>query len=102
MLPLADAQAQPRFASPPFQLGVASGDPSADGFVIWTRLAPEPFDPGYLGKAMWGLSMPGGATGFDLAWPALQNVQVWCMQQSVAPNWNAYQLWVDKTKPPAA
>ncbi len=26
----------------PFQLGVASGDPTADGFVIWTRLAPEP------------------------------------------------------------
>lgn len=26
----------------PFQLGVASGAPAADGFVIWTRLAPEP------------------------------------------------------------
>ena len=26
----------------PFQLGVASGDPSPDGFVIWTRLAPAP------------------------------------------------------------
>ncbi len=26
----------------PFSLGVASGDPAADGFVIWTRLAPEP------------------------------------------------------------
>ncbi|HEY3513700.1 alkaline phosphatase D family protein [Kribbella sp. NPDC051137] len=26
----------------PFQLGVASGDPLPDGFVIWTRLAPEP------------------------------------------------------------
>ncbi|MEW2359467.1 alkaline phosphatase D family protein [Spirillospora sp. NPDC029432] len=26
-----------------FTLGVASGDPSPDGFVIWTRLAPEPF-----------------------------------------------------------
>ncbi|WP_219976137.1 alkaline phosphatase D family protein [Rubrobacter xylanophilus] len=26
----------------PFRLGVASGDPSPDGFVIWTRLAPEP------------------------------------------------------------
>lgn len=29
----------------PFTLGVASGDPVADGFVIWTRLAPNPFDP---------------------------------------------------------
>ena len=26
----------------PFTLGVASGDPSADGFVIWTRLALDP------------------------------------------------------------
>ena len=26
----------------PFTLGVASGDPSADGFVLWTRLAPQP------------------------------------------------------------
>jgi len=25
-----------------FPLGVASGDPNSDGFVIWTRLAPEP------------------------------------------------------------
>jgi alkaline phosphatase D len=30
----------------PFQLGVASGDPSSDGFVIWTRLAPKPLDGG--------------------------------------------------------
>ena len=29
----------------PFGLGVAAGDPSPDGFVIWTRLAPEPLDP---------------------------------------------------------
>jgi alkaline phosphatase D len=29
----------------PFALGVASGDPASDGFVIWTRLAPEPFEP---------------------------------------------------------
>lgn len=30
----------------PFQLGVASGDPSPDGFVIWTRLAPNPLEGG--------------------------------------------------------
>jgi len=35
------------FRTDPFQLGVASGDPSPDGFVIWTRLAPEPFKIGY-------------------------------------------------------
>ena len=29
----------------PFKLGVAAGDPASDGFVIWTRLAPEPMEP---------------------------------------------------------
>ncbi|MFI9591985.1 alkaline phosphatase D family protein [Nonomuraea sp. NPDC052265] len=31
-----------RLKSDPFTLGVASGDPSADGFVLWTRLAVDP------------------------------------------------------------
>jgi alkaline phosphatase D len=35
------------FQTTPFKLGVASGDPSADGFVIWTRLAPAPLEIGY-------------------------------------------------------
>jgi alkaline phosphatase D len=29
-----------------FTLGVASGDPSPDGFVIWSRLAPKPLEGG--------------------------------------------------------
>ncbi len=39
----------------PFSLGVASGAPSADGFVLWTRLVPDPLstDP----------AMPGGMSG---------------------------------------
>ncbi len=37
---------QPRFAADPFALGVASGDPDPSGFVIWTRLAPTPLEPG--------------------------------------------------------
>lgn len=28
----------------PFSLGVASGDPAPDGFVIWTKLAPKPLE----------------------------------------------------------
>ena len=36
---------RPRFADDPFTLGVASGDPTADGAVLWTRLAPRPFEP---------------------------------------------------------
>lgn len=35
----------PRWRRDPFQLGVASGDPTPDGFVLWTRLAPAPLDP---------------------------------------------------------
>jgi alkaline phosphatase D len=40
------AHGQPRFAANPFTLGVASGDPVADGFVLWTRLAPDPLNGG--------------------------------------------------------
>ena len=38
----ARASAQASFASDPFALGVASGDPTAQGVVLWTRIAPEP------------------------------------------------------------
>ncbi len=42
----------------PFSLGVAAGAPRADGFVLWTRLAPEPLsaDP----------ATPGGMHGGDV------------------------------------
>jgi alkaline phosphatase D len=36
----------PSFSAYPFPLGVASGDPRADGVVVWTRLAPEPLAGG--------------------------------------------------------
>ena len=36
----------PKFSGYPFQLGVASGDPTDDGFVLWTRLAPKPVEGG--------------------------------------------------------
>jgi alkaline phosphatase D len=36
--------AAPKFDAYPFALGVASGDPLPDGFVIWTRLAPKPLE----------------------------------------------------------
>lgn len=34
------------FEANPFQLGVASGEPAPDGFVIWTRLASKPVEGG--------------------------------------------------------
>jgi alkaline phosphatase D len=57
LVPFAGAGAKVRFPNSPFQLGVASGDPAPDGFVIWTRLAPEPLDTGYLGQTI-----------FEVAW----------------------------------
>jgi alkaline phosphatase D len=43
----------------PFSLGIAAGDTSPDGFVLWTRLAPNPLshDP----------NAPGGLTSGDLS-----------------------------------
>ncbi|OAN62735.1 alkaline phosphatase D family protein [Sphingomonas sp. TDK1] len=38
-------RAQQIFRAYPFTLGIAAGDASADGFVLWTRLAPEPLEP---------------------------------------------------------
>ncbi len=35
-----------KFDLNPFTLGVASGDPSPDGVVLWTRLAPRPIEGG--------------------------------------------------------
>lgn len=39
---------RPRFWDYPFKLGVASGDPTPDGVVLWTRLAPRPLEGGGL------------------------------------------------------
>ena len=39
------AAISPGFENDPFQLGGAAGYPVADGVVLWTRLAPFPFEP---------------------------------------------------------
>jgi alkaline phosphatase D len=52
------AGAQTWRAGDPFSLGVASGSSRSDGFVLWTRLAPEPLSPNPL--------MPGGMRGGDV------------------------------------
>lgn len=46
MASAARALAQPRFATDPFTLGVASGYPQASGMSLWTRLAPQPLAGG--------------------------------------------------------
>src|SRR5262249_6340866 len=42
----------------PFSLGIASGAPRPDGFVLWTRLAPEPLST--------NPETPGGMSGADV------------------------------------
>jgi alkaline phosphatase D len=43
--PFAKARTAPvRFTGYPFTLGVASGDPTSDSVVLWTRLAPAPLE----------------------------------------------------------
>jgi alkaline phosphatase D len=44
-----ESRAAPLGGKDPFTLGVASGDPSADGMVLWTRLAIDPLAPDGLG-----------------------------------------------------
>lgn len=50
-----------RFKANPFTLGVASGYPTADSVVLWTRLAPEPFAP------LGGVTEPVVSVGWELA-----------------------------------
>jgi alkaline phosphatase D len=51
------AQAR-RWRADPFSLGVASGAPRPDGFVLWTRLAPDPLSA--------NPATPCGMTGGDV------------------------------------
>jgi alkaline phosphatase D len=48
-LPAPALLAQVAAAKDPFTLGVASGSPTPDGMVLWTRLAPEPLAADGLG-----------------------------------------------------
>ena len=61
--------AQPAFTRYPFTLGVASGDPSPDSVVLWTRLAPEPFDGGGMPAARvevgWEIARDAGFRAID-------------------------------------
>ena len=69
--------AAPRFQTDPFSLGVASGDPTPDGVVLWTRLAPRPLEPGG------GL----GADSVDVAWQVVREVlePEWVWSSSLGP-----------------
>jgi alkaline phosphatase D len=79
---LGAAHALPAFAANPFSLGVASGYPSPDGVVLWTRLAGT-LDP--LGVPVrWEIAtdegmksiISSGTAGADAAWAHSVHVEV--------------------------
>ena len=79
-LPARGDEAPWRARETPFTLGVASGDPAPDGFVLWTRLAPDPRHgggmPGKPVKVGWEVATDDGfrrvvAQGDALALPEL-------------------------------
>jgi peptide/nickel transport system substrate-binding protein len=84
-----------------------AGDPTVDGLIEKARLEKDENKrksyvhdlQKYLGKAMYGLIMPGGATGVSLAWPALKNYNVY-RGASGGAAWTHYKVWLDTTLPP--
>jgi len=67
---LAIARHFARAAANPFTLGVASGEPSPDGFALWTRVAANPLAPDGQG----GMSGPVSLTWEVAADDAMRNV----------------------------
>ncbi|CAM05882.1 alkaline phosphatase D [Saccharopolyspora erythraea NRRL 2338] len=62
---LAAGPARAGASADPFTLGIASGDPAPDGFVLWTRLATEPLADDGLG------GMP--ARAVDVQWEVAED-----------------------------
>jgi len=67
-------------SAPPFTLGVASGDPTHDGVVLWTRLANDPLGGGGMPShpipVHWEIALDPGLRhvvrrGVAVAWPAV-------------------------------
>src|SRR5262245_1527904 len=72
--------AQPRFDRNPFALGVASGYPTPQGMVLWTRLAPDPVSGG-------GMLPSPVAVGWEVANDeAFRNI-VRRGTETAVPNW---------------
>ena len=88
-----------------------SGDPALSEMIEKSRLE---FDSDalkdqlheiqrHLAEQMWGMNIPGGATRYTLAWPAVQNYMVWRTQPGgVNSVWDTKQLWLDQTQAPLA
>jgi len=79
------------FASNPFTLGVASGDPASESIVLWTRLAPDPLVPD---GAMAELADEDLMVAWDLASDAAMN-EVLASGLAAAPARFAHSVHVE-------
>jgi alkaline phosphatase D len=93
----------------PFTLGVASGDPTPDGVVIWTRLAPDPLNGGGMPPlpvlVYWRVAHDAQMTrvvssGTTIAWPGLAHA-VHIDVTGLSPDrWYYYQFIAGGTESP--
>jgi peptide/nickel transport system substrate-binding protein len=78
-----------------------SGDPQLDAMIVKARgeldeerRRTQVYDiQRYLGDKIYALLVPGGSSGFALAWPCVGNYQVYRASAN-------YRLWIDETKAP--
>ncbi|HEX5370909.1 MAG TPA: ABC transporter substrate-binding protein [Dehalococcoidia bacterium] len=88
--------------------GDKSGDPQLIDMLTRARTSQDPATQKslmldaqrLLGKSQYSMMLPGTATGFWAAWPAVQNFQTW--QGGVDEVWEHYAMWIDPTKAPLA
>lgn len=99
---VAPAEAPPLDVSAdPFTLGVASGDPSVGGVVLWTRLAPDPLNGGGMPDAdvdvAWDIARDEAFTDLwasgTVTAPAAHGHSVH-LQAEVQPGWWYYRFRV--------
>ena len=84
-----------------FTLGVASGDPTSDSVIIWTRLAPDPLNGGGMPALPipvdWRVANDEAMTsivqqGTAIAWPQLAHTVNVDVRNLAADRWYYYQF----------
>jgi peptide/nickel transport system substrate-binding protein len=88
--------------------GDKSGDPQLISLLSKAQTEREPASQKkliqdaqrYLGKAQHVLLLPGSASGFWAAWPAVRNFHTY--DGGTDETWEHYKMWIDPTKAPLA
>lgn len=98
-----------RAAGALFTLGVASGDPTPDGVVLWTRLAPDPLNGGGMPLfpvlVRWRVALDAAMTrvvqtGLAIAWPQLAHAVHVDVRGLLPGTWYFYQFSVGSDESP--